>query len=101
VGWHRSLLDVDQELSRRIALHAAILFDGDPAEKVEQFKLVKRAYVTRSKVIHGNAPGNEGLSEAAVFAADVLLKLLRKVVELGRLPSGRELDEAAAGASIS
>jgi hypothetical protein len=96
-----SLLDVDQELSRRIALHAAILFDGDPAAKAEQFRLIKRAYVTRSKVIHGNVSGNEELSDSADFAADLLLNLLRKVVELGRLPSGIELDEAAAGASIS
>jgi hypothetical protein len=96
-----SLLDVDQELSRRIALHAAILLDGDPAEKAEQFKLIKRAYGTRSKVIHGNVPSNEGLNESADFAGDVLLNLLRRVVELGRLPNGGELDEAAAGASIS
>lgn len=95
-----SLLDVDQELSRRIALHAAILFDGNPAEKAQQFRLIKRAYGTRSKVIHGNTPSDEGLSEAADFAGDVLLNLLRKVVELGRLPNGAELDEAAAGASI-
>lgn len=95
-----SLLDVDQELSRRIALHSAILFDGDPAEKAEQFRRVKRAYGIRSKVIHGNAPSKEGLGEAAAFAGEVLLGLLRKVVELGRLPSGAELDEAAAGASI-
>jgi hypothetical protein len=96
-----SLLDVDQELSRRIALHAAILFDGNAAEKAEQFRLIKRAYVTRSKVIHGNISGNEGLGDAADFATDLLLNLLRKVVELGRLPNGAELDEAAAGASIS
>jgi hypothetical protein len=95
-----SLLDVDQELSRRIALHAAILFDGDANEKAEQFRLIKRAYATRSKVIHGNLSNNSGLSEAADFASDVLLNLLRKVVELGRLPNGAELDEAAAGASI-
>jgi hypothetical protein len=96
-----SLLDVDQELSRRIALHAAILFDGDASKKAEQFRRVKRAYATRSKVIHGNAPSGEGLHDAAEFASEVLLNLLRKVVELGRLPAGTELDEAAAGASIA
>ncbi len=96
-----SLLDVDQELSRRIALHAAILFDGDPAQKAERFRQVKRAYTIRSKVIHGNSPSNEGLSDAADFASEVLLNLLRKVVELGRLPTGAELDEAAARASIA
>lgn len=95
-----SLLDVDQELSRRIALHAAILHDGDPAEKAEQFRRIKRAYGTRSKVIHGNTPRGESLGDAADFASDVLLNLLRKVVVLGRLPNGAELDAAAAGASI-
>jgi hypothetical protein len=96
-----SLLDVDQELSRRIALHAAILFDGDQAQKTERFRQVKRAYAIRSKVIHGNAPSNQGLSDAAVFASEVLLGLLRKVVELGRLPTGTELDEVAARGSIA
>lgn len=96
-----SLLDVGQELSRRIALHSAILFDGDPAEKAERFRQVRRAYAIRSKVIHGNAAGKENLGEAAAFAGDVLLGLLRKVVELGRLPNGAELDEAAAGASLA
>lgn len=95
-----SLLDVDQELSRRIALHAAILFDGDPAQKAERFRQVKRAYTVRSRVIHGNAPSGQGLSEAAAFASQVLLELLRKVVELGRLPSGTELDEIAARGAI-
>ncbi|HEX8214003.1 MAG TPA: hypothetical protein VF582_00860 [Allosphingosinicella sp.] len=96
-----SLLDVDQELSRRIALHSAILFDGDGPQKVKRYKQIKRAYVVRSKAIHGNAPDNEAMSESANFAAEVLLSLLRKAVGLGRLPSGAELDEAAASASIS
>lgn len=95
-----SLLDVDQELSRRIALHAALLLDGDSTEKVEHFRRVKRAYGIRSKVVHGSNSGKEGLGEAASFAGDILIGLLRKVVELGRVPSGAELDETAASASI-
>src|SRR6185312_564847 len=43
------LLSVDAELSRRIALYAALLHKGTPAEKGVYFNEVKKAYAIRSR----------------------------------------------------
>lgn len=95
------LLDVDSELRRRIALHAAILLDGTPAEKALYFERVKKGYDVRSRVVHGSSAKPEMLQQGSALAGEVLLTLLRKCVELGRVPSGAELDERAAGVSLA
>lgn len=95
------LLDVDSELRRRIALHAAILLDGTPAEKALYFERVKKGYDVRSRVVHGSSVKPEMLQQGYALAGEVLLTLLRKCVELGRVPSGAELDERAAGVSLA
>lgn len=94
------LLNVEGELRRRIALHAAILHDGDREQKLTLFRDIKRAYDIRSKVVHGAQAGDEKLASAAGFAGDLLVGLLRKMVELGRVPSTSELDDAAASLSF-
>lgn len=95
------LLDVDSELRRRIALHAAILLDGTPAEKALYFEHVKKGYDVRSRVVHGSSVKPEMLQQGYELAGDVLLTLLRKCVELGRVPSALELDERAASVSLA
>jgi hypothetical protein len=95
------LLDVDSELRRRIALHAAILLDGTPAEKARYFERVKKGYDVRSRVVHGSGAKPEMLQQGYVLAGEVLLTLLRKCVELGRVPTAAELDERAAGVSLT
>lgn len=95
------LLDVDSELRRRIALHAAILLDGNPAEKALYFQRVKKGYDVRSRVVHGSGAKPDMLKQGYSLAGEVLLTLLRKCVELGRVPSASELDERAAGVSVA
>lgn len=94
------LLNVEAELSRRLALHSAILFDGTSDEKREHFVAVKKAYGIRSKVVHGNAPKSEKLKDSYSFASKLLAQLLRKCVELERVPTAAELDELAASSKI-
>ncbi len=94
------LLGVDAEISRRIALHAAILLDGTPEEKAALFLAVRRAYALRSKVVHGAGMDPKRLSFAYEFAGELLVNVLRKMVDLGRIPSIAELDRLATSASI-
>ncbi len=94
------LLGVEAELSRRIALHAAILFDGDVTAKAAHFAEIKKAYGTRSKVVHGAGADAASLRKGYGFASGLLVGLLRKMVELGRVPSASELDDLAVGASL-
>lgn len=95
------LLDVDSELRRRIALHAAILLDGTSSEKALYFERVKKGYDVRSRVVHGSRAKPEVLQQGYALAGEVLLTLLRKCVELGRVPTAAELDERAAGVSLA
>jgi hypothetical protein len=94
------LLNVDGELRRRIALHAAILHDGDREQKIALFRDIKRAYDIRSKVVHGAQADGDKLNSAVIFAGELLVGLLRKMVEMGRVPPTAELDEAAASLSF-
>lgn len=94
------LLGIEAELSRRIALHAAILFDGDSAEKSAQLARIKKAYAIRSKVVHGAGADRAVLRDAYGFAGGVLAGLLRKMVELGRVPDASELDQLAANVDV-
>jgi hypothetical protein len=95
------LLDVDSELRRRIALHAAILLDGTPQEKKSYFARIKKGYDVRSRVVHGSGAKPEVLRDGYALAGEVLLTLLRKCVELGCVPSAAELDERAASVSFA
>lgn len=95
------LLAVDGELSRRIALHAAMLSDGTRDERIARFHRVKKAYGFRSRVVHGSGFDNAKLAAEHHFASTLLIELLAKCVTLGRLPTFKELDEAAAAVSFS
>lgn len=95
------LLDIDSELRRRIALHAAILLDGTSKEKATYFARIKKGYDVRSRVVHGSGAASEDLKRGYALASEVLLTLLRKCVELRRVPSAAELDELAASASLN
>jgi hypothetical protein len=94
------LLDIDGELRRRIAMHAAILHDGNAKEKADYFTKVKKAYDVRSRVVHGSGTDAKTLRSAYLLASDILVSLLRKVVTLGRVPTVAELDHLAVGASL-
>ena len=95
------LLSVDAELSRRLALYTALLLDGSPSEKSEYFDKVKKAYAVRSRAVHGRGLEKAKLEEGYRTAGRILIGLLAKCVELGRVPSSSELDRLAVSAIVS
>lgn len=94
------LLSVDAELSRRLALYAALMLDGTTAEKAEYFSEVKKAYSVRSRAVHGSGLNKTKLEEGYLTAARILIGLIAKCVELGRVPSPSELDRLAVSAIV-
>lgn len=95
------LLSVDAELSRRLALYAALIINGSHDEKIKYFEEVKQAYAIRSRAVHGAKLKADKLNEGCQSAAHILIGLLARCVELGRVPSPKELDRLAVGSSIS
>lgn len=95
------LLSVDAELSRRLALYTALLLDGSPDEKAAYFDKVKKAYAVRSRAVHGGGLKKTKLQEGYRTAGLILIGLIAKCVELGRVPSPFELDRLAVSASVS
>ena len=95
------LLSVDAELSRRLALNAAIMFDGSPKEKADYFDKVKKAYAVRSRAVHGGGLKKPKLEEGYRTAGSILIGLIAKCVELGRVPTPSELDRLALSAIMS
>lgn len=89
------LVGVDAEITRRLALNAAILLEGSADDKAGIFAAVKAAYKLRSKVVHGGGGDAEALRRGYEYASDLLSRLLRRVVELGRVPDVAEYDRIA------
>lgn len=94
------LLSVDAELNRRLALYAALMFVGTDDEKAEHYDFVKKAYGLRSRAVHGNGLGREKLREGCDAANGILIRLLSRCVEIGRVPTSAELDRLAVSATI-
>lgn len=95
------LLSVDAELSRRLALYAALLLDGSPDEKAAYFNQVKKAYAVRSRAVHGGGLTQPKLKEGYRTAARILIGLIARCVELGRVPSASELDRLAVSSNVT
>lgn len=95
------LLSVDAELSRRLALYAALLLDGSPDEKAAHFDEVKKAYAVRSRAVHGGGLTKPKLEEGYLTAGRILIGLLARCVELGRVPSPGELDRIAVSPMVT
>ena len=94
------LLSVDAELSRRIALYAALLHKGTPAEKGVYFNEVRKAYAIRSRAVHGGNASSAKLKAGYESASKILVGLLARCVELGRVPTSNELDALAVAQNL-
>ena len=95
------LLGVDAELSRRLALNASLLVEGTADDKLALYQRLKKAYGVRSKVVHGSSFQPDKLTSAASEARSILILLLRRCVELGRVPSVDEFDRVAAAGTLT
>jgi Apea-like HEPN len=94
------LLSVEAELSRRIALYTALLHRGTPAEKVVYFNEVRKAYAIRSRAVHGGKASLTKLKAGYESASRILVGLLARCVELGRVPTLEELDALAVAQNL-
>jgi hypothetical protein len=90
-----ALLDVDTEQSRRIALYCALMRNGNAPSRTDYYNIVKKAYGVRSRVVHGKRLTQAAKAEAYKTASDILIALLARAVELGRVPTQKEFDAAA------
>jgi hypothetical protein len=95
------LLSVDAEISRRLALYAALMLRGSSDEKLAFFDKVKKAYSVRSKVVHGGALKPEALKQGYLDASQILVQLLARCVELGRVPLSEEMDALAICSTVN
>lgn len=95
------LLSVDAELSMRLALYTALIVGGSHQEKSKWFTDVKKAYRMRSKAVHGVSSNPKLFAEASDEATRILARLLRRCVEIGRVPTPAELDSLAINAAIA
>ena len=96
-----ALFGVDAELSRRVALYAALMLDGEPDAKWAYYQEMKRAYDLRSRIVHGNSVQIDKIKEAYDFALLALSRLLMKCVEMGVVPAQRDFDKLAVSGQIS
>ena len=90
------LFKVNNEIARTIALYSALLLEASsPEARFECYRRVKKEYGVRSMVVHGTAGKKTSLEDAYARASGILVALLARCVELGRVPSAEELDRAA------
>ncbi|WP_132562152.1 hypothetical protein [Rhizobium sullae] len=82
-------------MNRCIALYAALMLEGTPAEKAAYYSDVKKAYSIRSKAVHGGRPSIDKLEDGYRTASLILIRLLARCVEIGRVPTVAEFDQAA------
>jgi hypothetical protein len=94
------LLSVDAELNRRLALYAALMIEGSSEDKTNYFTRVKKAYGLRSRAVHGAQLSSAKMQEGYSEASAILIELLRRCVELARVPTTEEFDRAAVAGRI-
>lgn len=87
------LIGTEAELRHRVAVYATIMSSRSEEGGVRLFKAVKSAYDFRSRVVHGGISDGEKISAGLVSAQDILYDLLRRCVELGRVPTTAELEK--------
>jgi hypothetical protein len=95
------LFKVSSELSRTLALYAALILERSPEARFACYKQVRKDYDVRSKVVHGSIGKGQKLDDAYGRASEILVRLLARCVELGRVPTAEELDRAALFGAIS
>lgn len=92
-----SLFGVSQEVSHRVSLYLAILLTDDPTSRREIFQSAKKLYVLRSRAVHGDRVAREKLATAARESWNLLAEALIRIVELGYVPTGVQIEDAIFG----
>lgn len=92
-----SLFNVNTEVSFRISLYIANFLGENETQAQQIFKQVRKMYSLRSSAVHGNKT-KDNLENAVEESANLLNRILRRCVELKRLP---DVDNLVFNISIS
>ncbi|MET9526056.1 hypothetical protein [Streptomyces coeruleorubidus] len=93
-----SLFDVQNELSFRLSMYAAVLISDDVAERIAIQTKFKRLYGLRSKAVHGAKMDDAKLAETLISSWSLLRDLLLACIRTGpSVPLTAELDRALLG----
>lgn len=68
------------ELSHRIAFHVCRFCGDNEAERVKLFKMVKKFYGLRSKIVHGDTPKDSELYDLTPRVFDLVAWLLSRLL---------------------
>jgi hypothetical protein len=90
------LFKVNNEIARTVALYSALLLESaSPEARFNCYTRIKKDYSFRSMVVHGTVGKKVSLEDVYNRASSLLVSLLARCVELGRVPTSEELDKAA------
>ncbi|MFP1629555.1 hypothetical protein ACLB9X_31320 [Streptomyces sp. 5K101] len=96
-----SLFDVQNELSFRLSMYAAVLIADDIEERAEVQARFKRLYGLRSKAVHGAKIEDAKLAETLEASWRLLRDLLISCIRSGpSVPSTAVLDQALLGRQL-
>ncbi|MEU9406273.1 hypothetical protein AB0E08_11280 [Streptomyces sp. NPDC048281] len=97
-----SLFDVQNELSFRLSMYAAVLTSDDLDQRIDVRAKFKRLYTLRSKAVHGAKLDSSKLEEALTSSWSLLRDLLLACIRTGpSLPSTADLDRALLGHQLA
>jgi hypothetical protein len=95
------LIGTDTELRHRVALYTTILSNLSEEDGIRLFKDVKSAYDFRSRVVHGSISDASKIRAGLKRAEAILYDLLRRCVELARVPTIAELERISLSGRVS
>jgi len=96
-----SLFDVQNELSFRLSMYAAVLISDNTDERVKTQARFKRLYALRSKAVHGAKMEDAKLAETLEDSWHLLRDLLIACIRSGSsLPPTTALDQALLGRQL-
>ncbi|MFF9491577.1 hypothetical protein [Streptomyces flaveolus] len=97
-----SLFDVQNELSFRLSMYAAVLISDDFVQRIDIQANFKRLYTLRSKAVHGAKLDTAKLEQALTHSWCLLRDLLLACIRTGpSIPSTVELDRALLGRQLA
>ena len=73
-----------QELSHKLGERIACFLEKDPANRIDVFHTIKRAYAIRSKIVHGGKGSSklwEQLREVSVSCDSIVRRILVRIIE--------------------
>jgi hypothetical protein len=89
-----AILNVDTEITYRLAVTAASLLEPRGKARLERFNAIKRLYGHRSKAVHGNQLSRDAISQAVDASFDLLRDLIVLSLEQGHIPRKDDIERS-------